>query len=209
MEAFNNETKKLISYLASKIVLCLPPRLLLENITFSPKLNQETYLDLLNKPTWMGAQAKIVLTYKTPFWRKNNLSGNVISWVGPLREVYDATTDDGNAALFGFFSLSPESRSKLSEQEIKSEVVNQLTTLFGMGIKNYQSIYYKDWSLDTYMTTLGDKLNIESFPTYGPPINPPENMYFAGTEYDQLNGGHLEGAIKSAHFIYKQIIKKY
>ncbi|WP_436884119.1 flavin monoamine oxidase family protein [Mammaliicoccus sciuri] len=209
IDAFNNETKESISYTASKVVLCLPPRLLLENLTFLPKFNQETYLDLLNKPTWMGAQSKIVLTYKSPFWREQNLSGNVISWVGPLREVYDATTDDGKAALFGFFSLSPENRSKLTEQEIKSKVVNQLMTLFGNEIQNYQSIYYKDWSQDNYMTTSGDKLNIESFPTYGPPINPPERMYFAGTEYDQKNGGHLEGALNSAHSTFKQIASEY
>lgn len=59
------------------------------------------------------------------------------------------------------------------------------------------------------MTTSGDKLNIESFPKYEPPVNPPERMYFAGTEYDQKNGGHLEGALNSAHSILKQILSEY
>lgn len=208
IESVDERNNKINTYKSNKVVLCLPPRLLIENIRFSPRLNEETYLDLLNKPTWMGAQAKIVLTFEYPFWRDNNLSGNVISWVGPLREVYDASTEKGQAALFGFFSLSPENRIQFTDDEIKTKVINQLIPLFGNEIKNYQSIYYKDWSLDTNMTTAGDKLNIESFPKYGPTINPPANLYFAGTEYDELNGGHLEGALRSANRVANEIITK-
>ncbi|WP_336878437.1 flavin monoamine oxidase family protein [Staphylococcus nepalensis] len=190
---------------ADIVVLTVPPRLVLNSIDFRPPLPQPLQMDLLNKPTWMGAQAKIVVTYQYPFWRDENLSGNVVSWAGPLREIYDATTSSGKAALFGFFSLPPAERNSKSEVSIKEEVIQQLTKLFGSQAQAYEQILYKDWSQDGHTVTEGDKLNIESFPSYGPPPKYFSNMLFAGTEYDAVHGGHIEGALSSANQISQEI----
>ncbi|WP_436962707.1 hypothetical protein [Staphylococcus shinii] len=56
-----------INYNADILVLTLPPRLLLENINFKPSLPKNIQIDLLSKPTWMGAQAKIVVTFDKAF----------------------------------------------------------------------------------------------------------------------------------------------
>ena len=79
----------------------------------------------------MGAQAKAIVTYDQPFWRKDELSGNVISWQGPLREIYDVTTPNGDSALFGFFGLAPADRKRETLASIEDKVVNQLVRLFG------------------------------------------------------------------------------
>lgn len=193
------------TYHADVIILTVPPRLLIENINFMPDLPEPLQVDLLNKPTWMGAQAKIVVTYETPFWKEQGLSGNVISWAGPLREIYDASTTSGDSALSGFFSLPPAVRSSHSNEVIKDEVIKQLTRLFGSEAKYYKNIHYKDWSKDKHTVTEGDKLNIESFPTYGPPPAYRDNILFAGTEYDKNHGGHLEGALATAEKAYNDV----
>lgn len=193
---------------ADRIVLTLPPRLLLENVTFTPELPANVHMNLFNKPTWMGAQAKILVTYSEPFWKEAGLSGNAISWQGPLREIYDASTETGYSALFGFFSLTPVERASLTDAEIKDLAIEQFTRLFGEKARSFNHIYFKDWSKDKNMTTPGDKLNIESFPAYGQPPKFSDRIYFSGTEFDDRNGGHLEGALRSAEFTFNQLISR-
>lgn len=203
--AVNNRTEEERTYDADAVVFTLPPRLLFENIDFTPELPETVKVDLLNKPTWMGAQAKAIVTYDQPFWRKDELSGNVISWQGPLREIYDVTTPNGDSALFGFFGLAPADRKRETLASIEDKVVNQLVRLFGEEARDYKAFYYKDWSQDDYTVTPGDTLNIESFPTYGQPPAYIDNVYFAGTEYDAKNGGHLEGALASAEQTFNNL----
>lgn len=196
-----------INYNADILVLTLPPRLLLENISFKPSLPENIQIDLLSKPTWMGAQAKIVVTFDKAFWRDENLSGNVVSWAGPLREIYDASTERDESALFGFFSLPPSIRNQYDKEAIHNKVIDQLVRLFGPKAKYYNNIFYKDWSQDKHTVTEGDKLNIESFPSYGQPPKYAENVIFSGTEYDEQHGGHLEGALSSSEKAYYKIKK--
>jgi monoamine oxidase len=205
IHAHHTKTGEEMAFQAEQIVLTLPPRLLLEHVNFTPPLPENIHMDLLNKPTWMGAQAKMVVTYETPFWRRDGLSGNAVSWVGPLREIYDASTEAGDSALFGFFSLAPLVRAAYSKDEIQNFVIEQLSRLFGQQAENYKNIIYNDWSTDPHMTTEGDKLNIESFPAYGQPPVYYKNIKFAGTEYDDKNGGHLEGALRSAEHVFDEI----
>lgn len=205
--AVNKCTEEERTYDADAVIFTLPPRLLFENIDFTPMLPETVKIDLLNKPTWMGAQAKAIVTYDQPFWRMDELSGNVISWQGPLREIYDVTTPNGDSALFGFFGLAPSYRNKETLASIEDKVINQLVRLFGEQARSYKNFYYKDWSQDDNTVTQGDTLNIESFPTYGQPPAYLDNIFFAGTEYDANNGGHLEGALASAEHAFNNIKK--
>lgn len=59
------------------------------------------------------------------------------------------------------------------------------------------------------MTTAGDKLNIESFPAYGQPPEFFDNVHFAGTEFDDRNGGHLEGALRSGEAVFNKIVEAF
>lgn len=203
-DEIKNENK---SYHADILILTLPPRLLLESVSFTPKLPKKLQIDLLNKPTWMGAQAKIVVTFNKAFWRDKNLSGNVVSWAGPLREIYDASTEYDESALFGFFSLPPAIRNQHDNESINNQVIEQLIRLFGPEAQSYNNIFYKDWSQDKHTVTEGDKLNIESFPSYGEPPKYAENVIFSGTEYNEEHGGHLEGALVSAEKAYVKVKK--
>ncbi|MCG7338948.1 FAD-dependent oxidoreductase [Staphylococcus sp. ACRSN] len=205
--AVNKLSGEVKKYDADAVVFTLPPRLLFENIDFTPELPEEVKVDLLNKPTWMGAQAKAIITYEQAFWRIDGLSGNAISWQGPLREIYDVSTPNGDSALFGFFGMTPADRSRETEASIEDKVISQLVRLFGEQARDYKAFYYKDWSQDKNTVTSGDTLNIESFPTYGQPPAYLDNVYFAGTEYDTNNGGHLEGALASAEYAFNNLTK--
>ncbi|QUL58379.1 FAD-dependent oxidoreductase [Paenibacillus tritici] len=113
------------------IILALPPRIIAEHITFIPSFSPETNLSLINKPTWMAGQAKAIAVYDEPFWRKDGLSGYVLSWVGPLQEIHDASPNTGPGALFGFFSMPPDVRQQVEGKEVLEQVKAQLIRLFG------------------------------------------------------------------------------
>ncbi|MEP6433457.1 MAG: FAD-dependent oxidoreductase, partial [Lentilitoribacter sp.] len=77
--------------IAQKVVLCLPPRLIEQNIAFSPVLPDQAIYQMQRCPTWMAAHAKFIAVYKTPFWRDMGLSGDAISHKGPMMELHDAS----------------------------------------------------------------------------------------------------------------------
>jgi monoamine oxidase len=191
--------KKIIR--ARAVILALPPRIVARRIEFSPSLPDEIVKSLLDKPTWMGGQAKAVAIYDRPFWREDGLSGQVTSWAGPLQEIHDASPHEGYGALFGFFGIPAKMRQELGEERILQLVVEQLTRLFGTSADKPISLLYKDWSIDYHTAVEEDATPLTSFPTYGPPMSTgiwEKKLIFAGTETSPEQGGHLEGALRSA-----------
>lgn len=186
---------------ASAVILALPPRIVARSIEFSPSLPLNISNELINKPTWMAGQAKIIMIYDSPFWRDAGLSGFVSSWVGPLQEIHDASPETGSGALFGFFRIPAKVRRELGKEKISKLVIAQLVKLFGSSAQNVSSILYKDWSIDSETAIEEDSEPIGNHPVYGPTIITGEwekKIIFAGTEASSEFGGHLEGALRSA-----------
>ncbi|MEK5406708.1 NAD(P)/FAD-dependent oxidoreductase [Paenibacillus sp. FSL W8-0439] len=197
---------------ASSVIVALPPRIIEQNISFLPKLHPKLHSNLLNKPTWMGGQAKIVVVYDTPFWRDQGLSGFVSSRVGPLQEIHDASPPSGSGALFGFFGLPAKVRLNTGKEQISELVMKQLTHLFGPSAKHVKGILYKDWSSDEHTAVEKDSEPLLDFPNYGPIIDKTDtlqNIFYAGTEMASQQGGHLEGAVQSAERVVNEIIKRH
>ncbi|WP_028784435.1 flavin monoamine oxidase family protein [Thalassobacillus devorans] len=197
---------------AEAVILALPPRIVARHIIFSPALPVKLTDSLLDKPTWMAGQAKAVAIYDRPFWRENDLSGQVMSWAGPLQEIHDASPETGCGALFGFFGMPATMRQKLGEEKIHKLVVDQLVRLFGPSAEKPISLLYKDWSSDADTAVADDSTPLINFPDYGRPESAhawDKRVIFAGTETSPAHGGHLEGALRSAERAYNEIITLY
>jgi len=186
---------------AGAIILAIPPRIVAKHITFSPSLPANLIANLANTPTWMAGQAKAIAIYKRPFWREDGLSGQVMSWAGPMQEIHDASPGDTDyGALFGFFGIPAKVRRELG-QDVRKLVINQLTNLFGSPAEKPISLLYKDWANDSETAVDADSQPLTEFPNYGPLISPSpweKKVIFAGTETSSEFGGHLEGALRSA-----------
>lgn len=195
---------------AKAVILALPPRIVAQRITFSPSLPTEFMASLVDKPTWMAGQAKVVAIYNSPFWREDGLSGQVMSWGGPLQEIHDASPNTGYGALFGFFGIPAKIRQEMGEEKILKLVVDQLTRLFGPSAEKPISLLYKDWSSD-HETAVEDDLNpLTKFPKYDQSTITgvwEKNIIFAGTETSFEHGGHLEGALQSAERAVSEVIE--
>jgi monoamine oxidase len=194
---------------ASAVILALPPRILAHHIEFSPTLPPTIMTDLVSKPTWMAGQAKAIAIYDRPFWRESGLSGFATSWVGPLQEIHDASSETGSGALFGFFGMPAKTRRELGEDHVLKLVIDQLIRLFGTPAQNVRAILYKDWSTDSETAVEEDLAPLRNFPSYGQPPKAgvwEEKIHFAGTETNSQYGGHLEGALQSAEQAVYEIV---
>ncbi|MGC9934496.1 flavin monoamine oxidase family protein [Priestia aryabhattai] len=195
--------------LADAVILALPPRLVARYIEFSPSLPPNLMNDIIKKPTWMANEAKVVAVYNRPFWRESGLSGFVLSSVGPLQEIHDASPDKGSGALFGFFGMPAEVRQKMGKDKVLKLVTDQLVKLFGSEAKNIKAIFYKDWSNDSETAVEEDCSPLKDYQSYGqPPVEGiwEKKIIFAGTETNSQCSGHLEGALQSAEQAVIEII---
>ncbi|WP_077590631.1 flavin monoamine oxidase family protein [Planococcus lenghuensis] len=186
---------------AQAVILALPPRLVARHIAFSPALPGDLLADIAEKPTWMGSQAKAVAVYDRPFWRESGLSGLVLSSVGPMQEIYDASPANGAGALFGFFGMPAEVREQMGQEKVLKLVADQLVKLFGSEAENPQAILYKDWAGDAETAVEEDASPFKNYKSYGQPPAAgvwEKKLVFAGTETNAAYSGHLEGALQSA-----------
>jgi monoamine oxidase len=183
-------------------VLALPPRVTQQNIAFDPPLPSEIQQLWRQTSTWMAAQSKILFIYDKPFWREQNLSGEVFSQRGPLTEIYDGSpANEEFYALTSFIGLPALQRQKLEWNHLIELCLSQLQRLFGEASQNTIDIQIKDWSQDRFISTDTDLNTVARHPDY--PGSLPRNLWdnklvLAGTEVARQHGGYLEGALESA-----------
>ncbi|SAK92017.1 amine oxidase [Caballeronia hypogeia] len=140
----------------SHVFLALPPRLTEATIRFEPALPAAVAQSWRSTATWMAPHAKYVAVYPSPFWRTQGLSGEARSMCGPLGEIHDASSDDGTAALFGFFGVPASVRRTVKDDALRAACRAQLVRLFGPEAAVPQAEFIKDWARDPYTATADD-----------------------------------------------------
>ena len=185
---------------ASFVVVAVPPRLALQGIELTPALPADVVEVMEATPTWMADRVKVVAVYDSPFWREEGRSGVAYSHVGPLREVYDACTDDASvAALFGFLAADDAYRL-MGPEERAGLVLDHLGRLFGLRASDPVQYLERDWSNDP--RTKEQPLGFVGEPAdYGhrslAAAQLGGRLVWAGAETEATGGGHMEGALRS------------
>ncbi|PTX57866.1 monoamine oxidase [Litoreibacter ponti] len=193
-------TADLTELRANKVVLCMPPRLA-TRIQFDPPLDREELQAAESIPTWMAGQAKAVAVFDRPFWREQGLSGDAMSYIGPMVEIHDASPAYGSvAAFFGFLGVPPQARR--DEAALRADVVAQLVRLFGPEAATPSALHFKDWAFDPLTATDADHAPLRHHPQYGMPAALAhlwkDRILFSGSETAEQFGGYLEGALEAA-----------
>ncbi|VAW51222.1 hypothetical protein MNBD_GAMMA06-2180 [hydrothermal vent metagenome] len=189
-------------YTADKIILAMPPRLSEQSIEFTPPLSTETKQLWRSTPTWMAAHSKVVFIYDKPFWREQNLSGEVFSHIGPLSEIYDGSpANEEYFALTCFVGLNANQRKQIPKAQFKTLCLAQLNRLFGKESQQIKHTLIKDWSFDNFTANETDINAVAQHPQF--PANATRTLWdgkliLAGSEVAREHGGYLEGALESA-----------
>lgn len=197
-------------FIASQVILALPPKLWSKKITFSPHLPETLTRIAEQTHTWMEDAIKIALTYPEPFWRQKQLAGTLFSNAGPVTEFYDHCNEDvSKFALCGF--INPAYKI-LSIQERKTKIIEQLTTVFGS--QATQFLDYKEciWSNEAH--------TFETSDTPMPPHQHNGHEIFRKTYYDDRLfissaeaasefAGYMDGAVHIGNATAQKIIDSY
>ncbi|MEN8625895.1 flavin monoamine oxidase family protein [Psychrobacter proteolyticus] len=195
-------TGHVTTFRAQHVLLALPPRLVEGRIVFQPALPQDLSEQWRKTATWMAPHAKYVAVYESPFWRDSGLSGAARSAIGPLTEIHDASTLEGNGALFGFFGVPAQVRQSVSDTVLKEHCRAQLVRLFGTQASTPKAEYLKDWAKDP-LTAMPADANGNGQHAVAPPSKPKTGVWQdcltgCGSEWSAQFPGYVAGAIDAA-----------
>ena len=195
-------TGHVTTFRAQHVLLALPPRLVEGRIVFQPTLPQDLSEQWRKTATWMAPHAKYVAVYESPFWRDAGLSGAARSAIGPLTEIHDASTLEGDGALLGFFGAPDQVRQSVSDTVLKEHCRAQLVRLFGTQASTPKAEYLKDWAQDPLTAMPADASNNGQH-AVAPPSKPKTGVWQdcltgCGSEWSAQFPGYVAGAIDAA-----------
>jgi monoamine oxidase len=198
-----------LTFTANQAVIAVPPRVALKTIRWNQALPTGLHEALHASPTWMAPHAKFVVFYETAFWRKQNLSGRIVSRSGPIAECHDhCSPDESIAALWGFLGWPYTTRIDMAG-ELETQIRLQLRRCFGP--HSPEPICIEEWSQDPYVATADDLNGEMNHPSIGPDILRQVHfnglVTFAGSETAEKSPGLIEGAFNAAERVVHEIIQ--
>lgn len=199
------------SFLAKKVILALPTNTY-DYIRFSPPL-PEAKRALVSR-TLNGIYSKVILTYKSAWWRDLGLSGKFTSLIGPICfswEISDPVMSQYSLALFvsGPWAKKWQELSNLGKEEA---VVLHLAELVGTEHAhlakdvleyNYMEWHKEDFILGAPTSSMGPGLLAK----YGDVLREPfKDIHIAGGETAYEWKGFLEGALRAGTRAANEVI---
>lgn len=188
------------TYEASRVIVSVPTPLYNE-ITFDPPLPADK-VEMCNT-TKLGDYGKMVVFYKTPWWRASGLTGMSQTHQGPFGVTRDSSVDaDGHYSLTCFMVGRPARVwSEKSPEARKQEVVTKIQQLFSPFAKVEEPIDYieqiwknEQWSQGCPCPAMppGGLTKFEHVLRA-----PAGRIHFVGTETAFEWKGYMEGAVRS------------
>ncbi len=192
---------------AKIVISTLPPYLLAHTIDIEPPLPDRLSEVMDQTHTWMGESIKVGFTYEQPFWRANDLSGTIMSNVGPIPEMYEHTDQDNqNHSLKGFLNSVYHTLSREERMEL---CLKQLEKYYGSVVRSYLSYEELVWSNEPYTYSayhqhmLPHQNNGHKEYSSSPHK---ERFIIAGSETARAHPGYMDGAVSSAREVADKII---
>jgi monoamine oxidase len=228
VETKSNTDEKTV-YMAKRVVIAVPPKLISKHIAFDPPLSEPKSKAMEGHHTWMAGVTKVSLVYPTQFWKSgdgtNSINTNMglPTHLGPAFQVYDASTKDGRVAAITFFALVPpdspaSAPSSEGDRALARLVSNQLAQIwkyFGYDdeivkqlTESYTDVHVKRWPNETYISEDPRPQQIHPHPHPVPILSQSEwdgTLLFAGSEADLDSPGVMEGAVGSALRVLRHI----
>ena len=191
---------------AKIIVSTLPPNLFERTIDIHPALPGSLRHLMRQTHTWMGESIKAGMAFPEAFWKQPEAIGTAFSHSGPFTEIYDhSNAPQTGFALMGFLH---NGLASLPATERKALVLKQLEKLYGTEASHFSVYKETVWQTEPL--------------TYAPyeqqPLPHQNNghgdyrkaywngrLFLAGSETADAFPGYMEGAVRSAEWVYSQL----
>ena len=180
------------------VVVAIPPNLA-GRIDYSPALSGQR--DQLTQRMPMGSLIKTIAVYDTPFWREQNLNGQVTSDAGPVKVCFDASPASGTPGVMLGFMDGNDARtwSSHSLAERRQQTLESYARYFGPKALNARTYIDMPWDNEVYSRGCPVCVMPPGVMTeYGPVLRPPVGrIHWAGTETATIWNGYMDGAVRS------------
>ena len=178
---------------ARRAILALSPSQAV-GIRFAPELPADKTALMEAWPT-SGSGIKVFMSYKSPFWRKEGLSGSVYNFGGSFLWAADASPDDESIGVLGTLGRSSDG---LTSAQRKASILESLGKCFGPESLNPTAYVEQDWEQETYTRGCVSPLPKGVLTRYGPALRASTgNLLWAGTETATIWTGYIDGAIRA------------
>jgi len=197
-----------MTFRCRRAIVCAPA-VLAKEIRFDPPLPQRT--EDLFANTLMGACIKFQALYDRPFWRTAGLNGTILSGDHAVGLTYDNSPRAGRGAgvIVGFV-LGDQARrlSPLSRGEQEAEILDCLQQFLGLSARQPEALMMQDWNKEEW--------SLGAFSAHYPPGILTKagaalwercgRVHWAGTETSIEWTGYMEGAVRSAERVVREIV---
>jgi monoamine oxidase len=192
---------------ARRAVVAVPPALA-GRIVYDPPMPARR--DQLTQKTPMGSVIKCMAVYDEPFWRREGLSGQVASDIGPVRITFDNTPHTGAPAVLLGFIEGRDARewSERAPDERRRAVVDCFARYFGPRAANPVEYLERDWSAEEWTRgCYGAHLPPGVLTQFGPALTEPVGaIHWAGTETAAVWAGYIDGAVRSGERVAREVL---
>jgi monoamine oxidase len=192
---------------ARRVIVAVPPPMI-PRIVFEPGLS--ALKDLLYQRLPMGSTAKAFAVYETPFWRDDNLTGQVTSDRGPVKITFDVTPMSGSPGVILGFIDGQDAREfgELEAATRKAMVLDQLKAWFGE--KAASPTEYVDMLWDAQPLHRGCPTAVPgpgAIFGFRTALRRPEGaIHFASTETALEWSGYMDGAIQAGQLTAAEVV---
>jgi monoamine oxidase len=139
--------------------------------------------------------------WERPFWRDDNLSGQVGSDIGPVKVTFDNSPPDGSLGVLLAFLEGNEARrlSCIAPAERRQAVLASLARYFGDRALTPLDYIDHDWSADEWTRgCYGAHFPPGVWTAYGRALRVPVGrIHWAGAETASVWNGYMDGAVRS------------
>lgn len=191
---------------ARRVIVTAPPPIA-ARIDYDPPL--PALRDGFTQRMPMGSVIKVIIAYKSAFWREQGLSGLVISdrtEFGPWFDRGTPLTKGG--ALVGFFDGAPARRwADRPTDERRANVLQDIAEYFGE-----QALHPVDYVEEVWTRAEHNRGGYVAVPgpgvltQFGPALlEPVGRIHWAGTETAEAWQGYIDGAIRSGERVAKEV----
>jgi monoamine oxidase len=187
-----------LSVRARRAIVAIPPTLA-GRIEYDPIL--PALRDQLTQRMPQGSVIKTMAIYDEPFWRREGLSGQGTSDVGPARVVFDNSPPDASpGVLLGFLEgRFARHWATRPAAERRRAVLDGHARLFGERAARPQSFVERLWADEEWTRgCYGCLMTTGGWTEYGRALREPVGrLHWAGAETAIVWNGYMDGAVSS------------
>ncbi len=196
-----------VSVRAKRAVVAIPPTLA-GRIDYSPALPADR--DQLTQRVPQGSVIKCLAVYDEPFWRKQWLTGQSISEVGPCHLTFDASPASGSPGVLLGFVEGGAARA-LARQPLAERRPSVLARrACAAGARGGPSTRRQPWADEPFSRgCYAGYLPPGVWTSHGSALRAPiGRLHWAGTETATRWNGYIDGALESGVRAATEILKE-